>query len=153
TLATRPNPALGSAGARLVDVEGDGNLDLVLLRPGVAGYHARTPEGTWDAFRAFRHVPNVDPSDPSVRWIDRDGAGHADLLLTEDEVFTWWASEAREGFASPARVSMSVDENRGPRLAFSRDGEQIFVADMTGDGLADLVRIRNGSICYWPNRG
>src|SRR5262249_50956417 len=24
---------------------------------------------------------------------------------------------------------------------------------MTGDGLADIVRIRNGEICYWPNLG
>ena len=24
---------------------------------------------------------------------------------------------------------------------------------MSGDGLADLVRIRNGEVCYWPNLG
>ena len=24
---------------------------------------------------------------------------------------------------------------------------------MTGDGLTDIVRIRNGEVCYWPNRG
>ena len=24
---------------------------------------------------------------------------------------------------------------------------------MTGDGLTDLVRVRNGEICYWPNLG
>jgi hypothetical protein len=24
---------------------------------------------------------------------------------------------------------------------------------MSGDGLADLVRIRNGEVCYWPNVG
>ena len=24
---------------------------------------------------------------------------------------------------------------------------------MSGDGLTDLVRIRNGEICYWPNLG
>src|SRR5690606_7443425 len=25
--------------------------------------------------------------------------------------------------------------------------------DMCGDGLTDLVRIRNGEVCYWPNLG
>jgi hypothetical protein len=25
--------------------------------------------------------------------------------------------------------------------------------DMSGDGLSDLVRIRNGEICYWPSLG
>src|SRR4029077_8851054 len=27
------------------------------------------------------------------------------------------------------------------------------LADQSGDGLADLVRIRNGEVCYWPNLG
>src|SRR6202008_213983 len=27
------------------------------------------------------------------------------------------------------------------------------LADMSGDGLGDIVRIRNGEICYWPNLG
>ena len=31
--------------------------------------------------------------------------------------------------------------------------ETIHLADMNGDGLSDLVRIRNGEICYWPNLG
>src|ERR1039458_6943933 len=28
-----------------------------------------------------------------------------------------------------------------------------FLTDMTGDGLTDIVRIRNGEVCYWPNMG
>ena len=30
--------------------------------------------------------------------------------------------------------------------------QSIYLADMSGDGLSDLVRIRNGEVCYWPNR-
>ena len=34
------------------------------------------------------------------------------------------------------------------------DGTQsIYLADMSGDGLTDLVRVRNGEVCYWPNLG
>jgi RHS repeat-associated protein len=34
------------------------------------------------------------------------------------------------------------------------DGTQsVYLADMTGDGLTDIVRIRNGDVCYWPNLG
>ena len=29
----------------------------------------------------------------------------------------------------------------------------LHLADATGDGLADLVRVRNGEVCYWPNLG
>ena len=26
-------------------------------------------------------------------------------------------------------------------------------ADLSGDGLTDIVRVRNGEVCYWPNLG
>src|SRR5262249_25852691 len=29
----------------------------------------------------------------------------------------------------------------------------VFLADMCGDGLLDLVRVRQGEVCYWPNLG
>ena len=31
--------------------------------------------------------------------------------------------------------------------------QSIYLADLSGDGLTDLVRIRNGEVCYWPNLG
>jgi hypothetical protein len=36
---------------------------------------------------------------------------------------------------------------------FAEATQTIFLADMTGDGLTDIVRIRNGEVCYWPNLG
>ena len=31
--------------------------------------------------------------------------------------------------------------------------QSIFLADMSGDGMTDIVRIQNGEVCYWPNLG
>jgi hypothetical protein len=31
--------------------------------------------------------------------------------------------------------------------------QSIYLADLSGDGLTDIVRIRNGEVCYWPNLG
>lgn len=45
------------------------------------------------------------------------------------------------------------DEDSGPRVLFSNGVETIHLADMTGDGLSDVVRICNDGICYWPNLG
>src|SRR5690606_8226535 len=42
---------------------------------------------------------------------------------------------------------------QGPRLVFADGTQSIYLADMCGDGLTDLVRIRNGEVCYWPNLG
>ena len=53
----------------------------------------------------------------------------------------------RSGCAVP------LDEETGPRVVFADGTQSIYLADMTGDGLSDLVRIRNGEVCYWPNLG
>ncbi|MGH8628416.1 MAG: toxin TcdB middle/C-terminal domain-containing protein, partial [Gammaproteobacteria bacterium] len=71
-----------------------------------------------------------------------------------DEVFCWHPSLAEAGFAPPERVRKALDEEKGPKLVLA-DGTQqsIYLSDMSGDGLTDLVRIRNGEVCYWPNLG
>ena len=52
------------------------------------------------------------------------------------------------------RVQIPLDEEEtGPRAIFADPEQTIYLADMTGDGLSDIVRIRNGEVCYWPNRG
>ena len=48
---------------------------------------------------------------------------------------------------------MARDESLGPRLLFNDTTGTVFTADMSGDGLSDIVRIRNGEIAYWPNLG
>src|SRR5262249_17429861 len=45
------------------------------------------------------------------------------------------------------------DEENGPKLVLADGTQTIFVADMSGDGLNDIVRVRNGETCYWPNLG
>ena len=45
------------------------------------------------------------------------------------------------------------DEDRGPAVVFADGTERVQLADMSGDGLVDIVRIRNGEVCYWPNLG
>ena len=49
--------------------------------------------------------------------------------------------------------SAGLDEEKGPTLVFADGTQSIYLADLSGDGLTDLVRIRNGEVCYWPNLG
>ncbi|MBI4538057.1 MAG: VCBS repeat-containing protein [Gemmatimonadetes bacterium] len=152
-VASRPTAARAAAGAQLLDLAGDGKLDLVLLGEGVAGYQERGADGRWGRFQPFQSVPALDWQDPDLRLVDLDGDGHADVLITEDEVLRWYSSLAKKGFAAAVIVRKEKDEERGPTAVFSSEGESVFLADMSGDGLADIVRIRNGSVCYWPNLG
>jgi RHS repeat-associated protein len=154
TVAAMPSTASLSGGhQQLLDLAGDGQLDLVSLAGPTPGFYERTQDGGWEPFRPFRELPNIPWDDPNVRFIDLDGDGHADLLITEQDVFTWHPSLAEDGFGPAQRVPQALDEERGPRLVFADGTQAIYLADMSGDGLTDLARIRNGEVCYWPNQG
>jgi RHS repeat-associated protein len=153
-VAARPSlAALGSGRQQLLDLAGDGQLDLVALAGPTPGFFERTQDEDWESFRAFVYLPNLDWQEPNLRFVDLNGDGHADVLITEHDVFTWHPSLAEAGFGSARRVHQPPDEEHGPRLVLADGTQSIYLADMGGDGLTDLVRIRNGEVCYWPNMG
>ncbi len=154
TVVSKPSlAALSSGRQQLLDLAGDGQLDLVDLASPTPGFYERTYDEDWEPFRAFRQMPNIPWDEPNLRFVDLDGDGHADVLITEQDVFTWHPSLAEEGFGPARSVRQPLDEERGPRLVLADGTQSIYLADMCGDGLTDLVRIRNGEVCYWPNLG
>jgi RHS repeat-associated protein len=153
-LATMPSPGqLASGVQKLEDLGSDGQLDLVQYGEPLQGYFERTPDGTFEPLRYFRSIPNIDWNDPNLRFIDLDGDGHGDLLITEDHAFVWYRSKGKEGFEAAQKWFPSRDENKGPAVIFADGTQSIQLADMSGDGLVDIVRVRNGEVCYWPNLG
>jgi RHS repeat-associated protein len=152
-VATRPNFGFSGGKAQFMDLAGDGQPDLVVMEGPTPGFHEQDSEEGWGPFRAFTSRLNRDSRDPNLRFIDLNGDGHADVLISEDQAFVWHASLAEEGFAPARRVQQALDEETGPRLVFADAAQSIYLADMSGDGLTDLVRIRNGEVCYWPNLG
>jgi RHS repeat-associated protein len=138
---------------QLVDLAGDGTLDLVDFTPGAPGFYERTEAGGWQPFRSFASWPDRFWPDPNLRFTDLTGNGLVDVLVTEDDCLTWHPGLAEAGFAAAIRVRTPADERAGPRVVFADPAQSIQLADLSGDGLADLVRIRNGEVCYWPNLG
>jgi len=151
-VAVKPSLALAE-GAQFMDLAGDGLPDLVVMDGPMPGLYEHDGDEGWHPFRPFTARLNRDTRDPNLRFIDLDGDGHADVLITEDDAFVWHASLAEEGFGPARRVAQALDEEKGPRLVFADSTQSIHLADLSGDGLTDLVRIRNGEVCYWPNLG
>jgi RHS repeat-associated protein len=153
-VALQPSLAsLSSGRQQLMDLSGDGKLDLVEFDGPSPGFFERTDDADWESFQSFPSLPELDWQDPNLKFIDLTGDGFPDLLISEDQAFCWHNSLAAEGFGPAQRVAHALDEEKGPQLVFANGTESIFLADMSGDGLTDLVRIRNGEVCYWPNQG
>ncbi|EOD63595.1 SpvB/TcaC N-terminal domain-containing protein [Amycolatopsis vancoresmycina] len=150
----RPSQAALAGGrGQLLDLSGDGSLDFAEFGGRTPGFSERTGDHGWGPFRSFAARPDLDWTDANLRFVDLDGDGHADVLLTGDWMFTWYRSLGENGFDLGGRTFLTGDEERGPRLVFAEESQSVHLADMSGDGLTDLVRIRNGEACYWPNLG
>ena len=138
---------------QLLDLDGDGVLELVSYKNDVSGFYEKDSHGNWEIFKSFQSKPNIDWDDPNLKFVDVTGDGHADILISGENIFTWYASKAKEGFESAEKIAVLFDEEQEPALVFSDTTESIYLADFSGDGLNDIVRIRNGEVCYWSNLG
>ncbi|KAF2279528.1 SpvB-domain-containing protein [Westerdykella ornata] len=146
-------PVVAEGQIQFIDLQGNGQIDIVQMEGPARGFYERINDIGWSAFRPFASWPNANHRDPNLRFVDLNGDGHADILITENEVFTWYPSLAEEGFGPAERVFQPSDEEKGARLLFVDGTQSIYLADFSGDGLMDLAQIRNGKVCYWPNLG
>lgn len=137
----------------LADVDSDGLPELVINAPGMKGFYARDEKSQWQAFRPFSEMPNLNLGDSSVKIVDLSGEGMGDILIGKGDYFEIYLSEGKKGYGNFRRIRCNTTEAKGPRAIFSDELKQIYLADMSGDGLSDIVRILNGSVCYWPNIG
>ncbi|EPC01623.1 hypothetical protein L861_16525 [Litchfieldella anticariensis FP35 = DSM 16096] len=153
--AVSPQPAVRVANSnwKLLDLDADGSKQLANFRPHVQGYFELGTPPKEPGFKAFQQLAQVDHRDPHTRLLDLTGDGKPDILISEDHAFTWYESKGREGFAAARKTPKVFDEDAGPAIVFADSKESIFIADMDGDGLSDIVRIRASEVCYWPNLG
>jgi RHS repeat-associated protein len=157
---------------RWMDVSGRGQPALVELGPSDATVFERDEHGVWQSAQvASGSTPPVgkDPiaEQHRIYLVDLDGDGITDVLVAKEGSFCWWrrmGAAPGDGWQPQDPIAHDGDEDAGPGPVLfdaARDlapeaaprTEAIVLADMTGDGLCDVVRIRSDEIAYWPNLG
>jgi hypothetical protein len=153
-VARRPPVDFSSGDCALLDINGNGRLDVLVRDEENWGYYERdTEEQSWYEFRSLNSYPRVDWKRPDVDLVDVTGDGLPDILVSLDDSFVLYPLLGEAGFGEPEIASKGVDEDFGPRLVRADPEQTIYLADMSGDGMQDLVRIRNSDVSYWPNLG
>ncbi|MDJ0723341.1 MAG: SpvB/TcaC N-terminal domain-containing protein, partial [Desulfobacterales bacterium] len=148
-----PTVSPGAPQAAWGDMGGDGLADLVVDDAPLAGFFESTPQGRWKTFRKFDSFPTVDLSDPNLRLVDLTGDGLADILITRDHHFLWFPCRGETGYGDPRHIDRVHDLDLFPDVYFDDPAGRVRLADMSGDGLNDIVMIHDGRIDYWPNLG
>lgn len=152
-ITAAPPAALGTSAAMFTDLNGDGRPELVSSTNRGTAVWSLTPTAEADVRAGFQPRPSIPTAtlstgiaDPTVRLVDLDGDHLLDLLASGSPPLAAEGDGAgnftllRPLPAAPAPLTNFTD----PRVR---------IADMTGDGLADIVLVHDGSIRYWPSLG
>lgn len=142
---------LADPGVQLIDANGDGRIDLLVSTNGLHGYFPLLFNGEWDrrSFQRYRQAPSFNLQDPEVQLVDLDGDGVTDAIRSGTRLECYF-NDPEEGWNGTRHVERRVIEDF-PNVPFS--DPRVRWADMSGDGLQDIVLVYDGNVEYWPNLG
>ncbi|HEY5742207.1 MAG TPA: SpvB/TcaC N-terminal domain-containing protein, partial [Terrimicrobiaceae bacterium] len=152
TMETAPaGVRLSEPGVQLLDANGDGRSDLMVIEGLRNGYYPLTFDGQWSerGFVRYRSVPTVNLDAPDVRLLDLDGDGVTDALRTGPQ-FELYYNDPEDGW-SDLELRTRIESDSFPNVSF--EDPRIKLGDVTGDGLQDILLIHDGRVEYWPYRG
>ncbi len=146
-----PLLAQPTAAVAFADMDGDGQADLLRVDGPLGRYMPRLPGGGFGEPVAWSHAPAPPPMAPWTRLVDLNGDGIPDLLASGRDGRTFVAfyrtSDGAGGWQPMPEVVAAPPE------AENLADPHVFIADMTGDGSSDLVRVDGGGVIYWPYLG
>jgi RHS repeat-associated protein len=152
-LRTAPiTSSFSRAGVAFVDMDGSGDADMLVANEDeLQGYYENQGRKGWGGFVPFPRGRRNTPAwhDPNLRLLDADGDGVVDAMISQPRALVWWRNGGRLGWDSPVLIPKS-DPDLG-QIDFS--DPDVFLADMSGDGLMDIVRVGSGRVEYWPGLG
>ena len=130
------------------DMEGNGTADLLFMDRPLSGYYPLLPGGGFGKPVLWRHSPHSKLSDPSTRLLDLNGDGITDLLCMGKDYYCLYYRDKEKGWIeNPVTLPKSLF----PPVDINDD--RVYFADMTGDGLQDIVKVDGSGVRFWPYLG
>jgi RHS repeat-associated protein len=135
---------------RLVDLDGDGVTDAIRSGSRLECFF-NDPHAGWKETRAVERqalevFPNINFSDPHVKWADMSGDGLQDIALIHDGHVEYWPNRGHGNWGR--RIHM----RNSPRFPYGYDPKRILLGDVDGDGLADIVYVDDTKVTLWINQ-
>ena len=142
---------LSTAGVQLLDANGDGRPDLMVSNHQVNGYFSSEAGALWDrhSFQPYRTAPSFSLQDTQVKLIDLNGDGITDAIRSGSR-FELFYNDPDNGWSETQQIPRK-DLKYIPNVNFA--DQRVKWADMSGDGLTDIVLLHDGNIEYWPYQG
>lgn len=145
----RPNLPVGDPTVQVSDLDGDGHQELLLTRPGLAGYFRSDRELGWHAFRPFQGMA-TDQGRSFSEFVDLTGDGLADLVQVRSDAIIYRESVGTGGYEGLAEAP---NLQAVPPLSVPDPAVMTVFADLLGAGESQRVRLINGRIECWPSLG
>ena len=134
----------------LVDLDGDGITDAVRSGSRLECFFQDAKRGWSETLQVERGplevFPDVNFSDPRIKWGDMSGDGLQDIVMVHDARIDYWPALGRGKWGR--RITMS----RSPKLPLNYDPRRILIGDVDGDGAADIVYVSDRSVTLWINQ-
>lgn len=134
------------------DLNGNGRADLFVAdQPFQFAVENDGHGGFSEQVLPFALAPDIGLASPHSRLTDIDGDGVTDLIATSRDHIVVHHHTPGIGWTATSVIDRQHDLDKFPDVSFGDRGVRL--ADMTGDGLQDIVLIRSGDASYWPNLG
>lgn len=135
----------------LIDLDGDGRLEWVVIHRGANGYYPQDKDNAeqWLRFSSLSGFP-TEFHYPAAQLIDFTGKGLFDLVVIGPKSVRLYPSD-RKGW----KGGMIIKQPDDVTLPVSGGDERSFTgfSDLPGTGQQHLVRINMDGVYYWPNIG
>ncbi len=133
----------------LVDLESNGELELVVNETGRAGFYQRNLDNFWGNYKTFESYP-TGASNPKLEMVSLSNNGKTDILLVEKNEILVFPSIGEKGYSTAERRMKPSDF---PCITTGNDKVRVGFANVFGDGLSHRIKISNGTVECWPDLG